>query len=166
VIVAALFAVVKMLMGGPPPKQPPAAVPDAQVAHQPPVDAAPPAPPDAPSYDIVEMQIVSDPPGATVFMDGVKQKGVTPMKVRAVKNNKDIKFIAQKDGYNDWSFDYNPVVYEKGEPIMIRLQKPPKGTPIQHKPITPGAGTGSDGHSKSGEFGGNPFLGSGTVPKR
>jgi len=165
VIVAALFSIVKVLMGGPPaPKQQPA-VADAGLALGPPVDAAPPTP-DAP-VPVVDVEIISDPPGATIIMDGVVQDGVTPLTVPAVKKDSEIAFVAQKDGYNDHSFKINPFLYNKAKPIRFKLEKPPKGTPIQHKTIPkPGSGTAPDGHSKSGEFGGNPFVGSGSAPKR
>ena len=77
--------------------------------------------------------------------------------------NRIFKVYRQMKMYND--DELNPVLYQKGKPIKLKLEKPPKGVAPKHVPIDT-KGTGDPAHSKSGEFGGNPFLGSGTVPKR
>ncbi|MBX3154469.1 MAG: protein kinase [Deltaproteobacteria bacterium] len=179
VIIAAVALTVKSLMGGAPAKK--EAVADARVAAPPPVDAyvAPPPPPDAfvDPLSYMEIEIITEPPGATVEMEGVVQDGVTPMKVRVVKKDKDIRFVARVAEYNDQPFEQNPMLYTK--PVRLKLQKPPKGTtPTQIQRPPPGTGSsgtgsakapgpGSGTTSKSGEFGGLPQeFGSSAPPKK
>jgi tRNA A-37 threonylcarbamoyl transferase component Bud32 len=168
VVVIALVMVVNFMMGGK--KDPVAVVRDAGVA--PAVDATPmaapiDAPPEPPA-EVIELQVISTPPGAIVIKDGIQQDGVTPMAIHVVKKDKEVKIVVQHDGFNDYEITFNPVEdLPKDKKLRAVLKKPPKGEPIQHKTILKPEGSGSRPPDKTnGEFGGNPFLGSGTVPKK
>ena len=129
----------------------------------PPMDAAGPQPAiDAavvpvPATETVAVTIESDPPGALVFLDGV-EKDVTPMTLKLVKKNKEIQGIATLAGFDDHEFAFNPLEFDD-KPIHIKLHKPAKGVPIQHKTITPPTDKGSATHPGSktgGELSGYP----------
>jgi hypothetical protein len=168
VLVIALLMGVKMLMGSP---KEPAQVRDAP-AIAPVIDAAPlavaPDAPAEPAAEMIELEVISTPPGAIVIKDGIQQDGVTPMPLHVVKKDKEVKIIVQRDGFNDYEITFNPVEgLPKDRKLRAVLKKPPVGQPVQHKTIPKTDGSGQRPPDKTnGEFGGNPFLGSGTVPKK
>ena len=172
VIVAAIAVTVKVMMGGPTTNPVlaaghdggPAATADAIVAVQ--VDAIA-----VPEHRYVQMKIVTDPPGATILQEGVVVEGVdskvTPMTIKVLEKDKEIQFIAQLAGYNDFPFKKNPLEYNAKTPIKVTLEKPKPGRPILHTVPKQGSGSGSSSSSPTGgEFGGYPGAGSGTVPKK
>ncbi len=173
VLVAAIAVTVKVMMAAP-----------TKVANTAPVDAALVAMgadagtvlvPDAtiiPEHRYVEMQIITDPPGATILQEGVLATGshgetVTPMTIRVLEQNEKIEFIAQLAGYNESRFKKNPLEYQR--PITVTLEKPKPGRPVQHTVPKQGSGSdvGSGRHNPTGgEFGGYPGAPSGTVPNK
>ena len=176
VIVAAVAVTVKVMMGGSAAK-PVAVPPDAQKAEVPPdASASPPDAPPLPPEKFVEMKIVSDPPGATVLVDGLPGTGtkgekVTPMTVSVRESAEKTEFILQLAGYEEKSFKKSPKDYDPKVGIpTIKLVKAKAGRPVQYTPPKQtggtGAGTGSAHSSGGGDFGGFPGGGGGTVPRK
>ena len=144
VIVAAVAVTVKVMMGGSPAKPagavdagelaPPQADAVAQIA-----DAAEP-----PKVELVEIEIVTTPAGATIIKDGTDVPGVTPLKIPFVKESKEVELVAKLAGYNDKAFKFNPfeIHASKRLRVTVTLEKPKAGTrPLQIIP-KPGSGTG------------------------
>ena len=179
-VVIALLLIVNFTMSGSPAKKPGVA----------PLDAAPvaadagvglPAPADAAEqFTMVKLRIETVPPGAMIIKDGVPQGEVTPATVEVVDKEKDVKFILQREGYNDQEFVMNPK--EKlpaGNKFRFTLKRPAPGAPpIRHAP-PPGSGSGSAGGAAAGsgsagraldrtggELGGNPLRSGGGAPKK
>ena len=176
VIVAAIAVTVKAMMGGAAAQQTvadAAAVmshpkPDAAVQIVEPADAAA-----APAPKYVNIQIVTNPPGAMILQEGVVVTGiggerVTPMTIRVLEKDDKIEFIAQLDGYEEAKFKKNPLEYDQDTPIEVTLVKPKRGTPPIHTvPHVGSAGSGSGrGGTAGGELGGYPGAGGGTVPNK
>jgi hypothetical protein len=116
----------------------------------------------------VKLTIVTDPPNAELSKES-EPIGRSPKTIELVKNNKDVLFTAQLDGYEDGKVTINPWEHEDGQTIPLKLKKLPKGTPP--RPPRQGAGSGSatpapHGGNAGGELTGYPGLGSGTVPNR
>jgi serine/threonine-protein kinase len=169
VIIAAVAVTVKVMMGGSNAK-PVVTPPDAQVAVAPP-DAVAVAPPDAevvPQEKLLEIEIVTNPPGATLIKDGLEVPGVTPMKIKVVKANKEVEIVAKLANYNDKLFRFNPLEIDPTKPQKVTLEKPKQGArPVQIVPKSGSAASSGSGHSSGGgDFGGFPGGGGGTVPKK
>ncbi|MBA2543182.1 MAG: hypothetical protein H0V17_26305, partial [Deltaproteobacteria bacterium] len=169
VIVAAVAVTVKVMMGGSSAK-PVAAPPDALVAVVPP-DAVAVAPPDAeviPEQKLLEIEIVTTPPGASLIKDGLEVDGVTPMKIKVVKANKEVEIVAKLATYNDKLFKFNPLEIDPTKPQKVTLEKPKQGVrPVQIVPKQgSSAGSGSGHSSGGGDFGGFPGGAGGNVPKQ
>jgi serine/threonine-protein kinase len=106
-----------------------------------------------PPVATIKLQIVTTPPGATVYRES-ELVGQSPVSLELVKSNKNVHITAQLDGYNDASSDINPVERSDGATIQLRLTKLPKNAP-QVKHVPPGAGSGSgSGIHHSGTAGG------------
>jgi serine/threonine-protein kinase len=164
VVVAAVVTTVVMLFGGSEvakhhnPVAPPVATHD---AAPPPVelDAAPEA-------ETLDVTIQTDPPGASITVDGI-DKGSAPVTLRLVVHDHYTEIIASAPGYDDKKGTVNTYV-NKDTLYTLKLKKPPTGIPAvrlprtapEKKPATPPNRTG-------GELGGNPFKnepGSSTQP--
>ncbi|MEO8701501.1 MAG: serine/threonine-protein kinase, partial [Kofleriaceae bacterium] len=174
VIIAAITLTVKTMMGGSKEIAVPVIDAGTAVAH---TDAAPPPPPSidaAPEFKYVQMQIVTEPPGATVLQEGalitgVNGETVTPMTIKVLEQNEKIEFIAQLEGYDEAKFKKNPLEYDPRNPIRVTLVKPKPNVPVIRTVPHPGSGSGSGSGRQGtagGEFGGYPGGGGGTVPKK
>ncbi len=135
VIIAAVAVTVKVMMGG----SAPAAAPlDAALAVKPPpppppVDAAVVVPIDAP--DLVNIKIVTVPPGARLLMEGTEVHGVsntevTPLTLALVPSKETRHFMAQLEGYEEHSFAFVPFE-SKGRTITVKLTKAKPGQRIR-----------------------------------
>ncbi len=62
----------------------------------------------------------SNPPGATVFLDGAAQKS-TPVRIRGLKPDTTHTITVKKDGYKDWSTSFT--VGEGSKSFMANLKK-------------------------------------------
>ena len=161
------IAVVLLMGGGGPKRQARAAAAPVHldagvVAKAQPPDAAPaPLPPAAKTIDLM---IVSDPPGATIWRDS-ENLGKTPQAVTFVLKDKDVHLVLSLDGYKDGAIDLNPLEHQDKAPIHTRLEKLPKGAPhvVHHVP----GGTGAPPDDRTaGDLHGNPYAGSGSLPKQ
>ena len=166
VVIAAVVVTVTQVVGSAPGPRVAAAGP-AAVVVPPPVDAGvavvtPDAPPPVPEHELVEVTFESTPPGATVFFEGI-EKGVTPFSIKVVKKDKEIQGVAQLAGFNDRELSYNPLELPASGKVVFKLVKPPKGTAVQHRAITPGkkpgAGSGAPiaPDKTGGDLGGDPY---------
>jgi eukaryotic-like serine/threonine-protein kinase len=172
VVIAAVVTTVMMLFGGseavkqraeavvPPPAPPPvidAAVPVVAV------DAAPEA-------QTMEVRIDTEPPGATVQVDGV-DKGPAPVTLVLVVRDHFYEVVASAPGYDDWKIKFNTYV-DKGTRYTIKLKKTPKGTPPLKLKAAPAekqpAGEPRDKSQDKagGELNGNPFKSNPVPPKK
>jgi serine/threonine protein kinase len=161
VVIAAVVTTVVMLFGGsqevkklaesriPPP--PPVAV-DAAVAA-PEIDAAPEA-------ETLEVTIVSDPPRATIQVDGI-ERGPAPVTLPLVVHDHFTEIVASAPGYEDKTITVNTYV-DKYKLYTIKLKKAAKGTPPRPKspadkkpPVEP---RDKPVNKTGGELNGNPFL--------
>jgi hypothetical protein len=162
VIVAAVAFTVKMMQSDPVAAVPP----DAAKVVQP-IDAAPVATVDAapviPEAELIEIEILSTPTGATIVKDGVEQEGVTPLKIKVVKSNKEVELVAKLANHHEKLFKFNPLeVDPKKLQQRVILEKVKPGVrPIQ---VVPKAGSGSGATPGPDGLGG--FPGGGTVPKK
>ncbi len=128
--------------------------------------------PDAPLAEYVEVLIESEPKGGLVQLEN-GLSGTTPFTVKLVKQNNKVSGTISLDGYNDRSIGINPLELPDDHKVSYKLMKPAKGTPIQRiKPPDkkdPGSGSGSSTTPRDktgGELTGDPYAGSGTVPKK
>ncbi len=125
---------------------------DAALAVVAPVDAA-----TAPMTAVVTISFVTDPAGAEIFLDNVK-RGVSPLALKVVQNNKEVKGFAAFDGYDDGPFTFNPL--ETGSfTITLKLKKPARGTPAKKLPHPAAAGSASTAHGSNGGDPANPTNG-------
>jgi len=156
VVVAAVVTTVVMLFGGSE-----GAKRHDRVAAPPPNTAGeaapPPAEPDpAPEAETLEVMIQTDPPNATVAVDGV-DKGPAPVTLRLVVHDHFTEIVASAPGYDDKKITVNTYV-NKDKQYTLKLKKPPTGSPAvrlpraapEKKPAIPPSRSG-------GELGGNPF---------
>jgi len=95
-------------------------------------DAAPVASADAtptrPAVEVAKIEIVSTPPGATVYTDdGSREVGVTPFVFETEKKEGDVELIVELDGYDDAKITVRPLLDDGGNPVKARLRKPKKG---------------------------------------
>jgi hypothetical protein len=140
------------------------------------VDAAPApvtvdAAPAIPEAELIKVQIVTIPEGATIIKDGTDQPGVTPMNISVVKSNKEVSLIAKLNGFDDHEFKFNPLEIAKNPVQKVTLKKVKPGRqPIQIVPKQ-GSGTNTTGSGTAPPpdgLGGSPYgpAGSGTVPPK
>jgi hypothetical protein len=106
--------------------------------------------------------------GAEVLCDGLPV-GTTPTVVKVVQGDNTRECLARKDGFNDYPFKLNPL--QQDITVMtFNLVKPPKGTAvIRQKPPEKkdqGSGVTVPRDKTGGELTGDPYAGSGTVPKK
>jgi len=140
---------------------PPPLTPDAGVAVVP-IDAAPAA--------VIKFTIDTKPTGAEVFCDGVPI-GNTPTVVKVVEGDNTRECIARKESFNDYPFKLNPLQQDVTN-MTLTLVKPPKGTAVirQKSPEKKDPGSGATTivprDKTGGEWTGDPYQGSGTVPKK
>ncbi|CAN5697226.1 hypothetical protein BH11MYX3_BH11MYX3_07170 [soil metagenome] len=128
--------------------------------------------PDAPLAEYIEVQIESEPKGALVQLEN-GLSGTTPFTVKLVKQNNKVTGTISLEGFNDRSIGINPLELPDDHKVSYKLIKPPKGSPVQRiKPPDkkdPGGGSGSSPVQRDktgGELTGDPYAGSGTVPRK
>jgi serine/threonine-protein kinase len=167
------LAVVLLMGGGGKPKKVepqglPPPIPGDAAVMVPTVDATP-AKPEA---ETVKVQIESTPPGALVInVDEGREYGVTPIGIQLVVHDRQVKLIAQLEGYDDHPFSVNPFEQTgNNTPVKFKLVKAVGRAPKTNK-ILPK--TGSAAGSASGgtaphnpDFSGNPFDGSAKLPPK
>jgi serine/threonine-protein kinase len=173
VVIAAVVTTVMMLFGGS------AAVKkrNASAIAPPPVvvDAAPPPAviDAAPEAETMEVMIKTEPPGASVAVDGV-DKGASPVPLRLVVHDHFTEIVATAPGYDDKTITVNTYV-NKDKIYTIKLKKTPKGSPPVHNKTVPpppdlrgsGDADARPSNKTGGELGGNPFkTGSNTPPRK
>jgi serine/threonine-protein kinase len=171
VVIAAVVTTVVMLFGGsevvkqrkdreivPPPVLVDAATPPVELDAQ-------------PEAETIEVTIRSDPPGATVQVDGV-DKGPAPVKLRLVVHDHFTEVVASAPDYDDKTITFNTYV-NKDKVYTIRLKKAPKGAvPVHIKTVKPPEKGSGDTVEKpvnktGGELNGNPYKnGSNLAPKK
>jgi serine/threonine-protein kinase len=173
VVIAAVVTTVVMLFGG---SEVVKQRNNREVVPPPPVvvDAAPPAVEldAAPEAETIEVMIRTEPPGATVQVDGV-DKGAAPVRLRLVVHDHFTEVVASAPDHDDKTITFNTYV-NKDRAYTIKLKKTAKGAaPVHIKPVKPpGSGSGSDPVDKpanktGGELGPNPFkAGSNAAPKK
>ncbi|HET7500535.1 MAG TPA: serine/threonine-protein kinase [Kofleriaceae bacterium] len=175
VVIAAVVTTVVMLFGGSEvvkQRRDPAVGPPPVVA----VDAAPPpavvAVDAAPEAETIEVAIRTEPPGATISVDGV-DKGPSPVTLKLVVHDHFTQVMASAEGYDDKTITFNTYV-NKDRLYTIKLKKTPKGAaPVRTPPGPPrppdkAPGSGEPAVNKTGgELSGNPFKnGSNVAPKK
>ena len=162
VVIAAVVTTVVMLFGGS------EAVQQRHAAAVPPppspaiADAAPPELDAAPEAETMEVTIRTDPPGATVAVDGV-DKGPAPVTLRMVVHDHFTEIVGSAPGYDDKKITVNTYV-NKERQYTVRLKKTPRGTaPVRVQ--SPGGHGTRDGETGTkrldktgGELNGNPFT--------
>jgi hypothetical protein len=170
VVIAAVVTTVVMLFGG------------SEVVKQrgsPVVTPPPPLPVDAgpPPVEIdaareaetIEVTIRTDPPGATLSVDGV-DKGASPGTFKLVVHDHFTEVVASAPGYDDKTITFNTYV-NKDKLYTIKLKKPAKGATPVHAPVklpdkaAPGSGE-PGGNKTGGELSGNPFKNGSNVPPK
>jgi serine/threonine-protein kinase len=153
---AATVAVVVMNSGSPKP----VVVADAAGVVAGAFDAAGGVPIDgAPAVEEITFQIISDPPGATLYQGGRVFCQKTPCPYLAPLDNTKIDLVLKLDGYNDTPLQIIPKVEQKRQPdlkITVTLTKPPKGKPPKVI-IKRGNGNGAGSGSGGGEIDPNPY---------
>ena len=159
VLAAAVVFTVRSMMGGEDKadKQPSAAgvAADAGVG-QPGKNPLPGQPP----VEVVEIQIRSDPPGATIYHQD-RVIGTTPCPFRHEKANTKIQLVAELAGYDDAKLTVDPLLDTK--PVTVKLRKVKKGAVRKILPKgKPGGGdAAAEGTGKrtdpSGELADDPY---------
>ena len=170
VVIAAVVTTVVMLFGGSEAVQqrnerviapPPLAVVDA---------APPPAEIDAaPEAATLEVLIQTEPPGASVAVDGV-DKGPAPVTLRLVVHDHFTEIVASAPGYDDKTITFNTYV-NKDSRYTIKLKKTPKGSPaLRHDhgkpPEPPAPARTAPSNRTGGELNGNPFKNAPGAPAK
>jgi serine/threonine-protein kinase len=129
------------------------------------IDAGPPVAEidAAPEAATLEVLIQTEPPGATVAVDGV-DKGPSPVTLRLVVHDHFTEIVASAPGYDDKTITLNTYV-NKDPRYTIKLKKTPKGSPglrldrVQRpEPAAPARIAPSN--RTGGELNGNPFKSS------
>jgi serine/threonine-protein kinase len=163
VVIAAVVTTVVMLFGGSEaakrrPIAPPVVVPPVIADAAPPpveIDAAPEA-------ETLEVTIRTEPPGATIAVDGV-DKGPAPVTLRLVVHDHFTEIVASAPDYDDKTITVNTYV-NKDKLYTIRLKRTAKGKPpvrLDRPAGTPaGSATARPPNRTGGELGGNPFSNS------
>ncbi len=127
------------------------------------VGPSPGAPPTLPGPEVVEVVIVTIPPGAKIY-EGARFLGQGPHTHRWLRNSEQIKLVASLDGYDDAECMVRPAI-DKDAPVLCRLTRTKKGQVkkvIKKPPLVPGP-NGSDIDPDSdpdgdGEIIENPLL--------
>lgn len=124
---------------------------------------------DAPPAAVISFSINTRPVTAEVICDGVPI-GTTPTVVKVVEGDNTRECIARAAGFNDYPFKLNPLQQDTKD-MMLTLVKPPKGTAvIRQKPPEKKEGSGATNtgprDKTGGEWTGDPYAPSGTVPKK
>jgi hypothetical protein len=118
---------------------------------------------------MIELSIVTTPPGATIVKDGIVQEGVSPTTISMVKKNKEVTVVAQLAGYEDYTIILNPLEsLPKDHTLKVPFRKLPRGAPIVRPLPRPGPDAGSaepPPNRTGGELTGYPGDGSAVVPK-
>ncbi|ACY14365.1 serine/threonine-protein kinase [Haliangium ochraceum] len=174
--VAMLGLVLWMSMGeDEPPPPAPAPVPAAIASPPEPETEALPEPEETVSTpERVTIDVVSDPPEATIY-EGSRVRGSTPHPLVLLRKDETLHFTAKLDGYQDAEFDINPY-RDEGQKVLIHLEPveamapelPPRRrrpsrverAPQQSPSTSPRTGSGSG--TAAGELGGNPYTRTGT----
>jgi serine/threonine-protein kinase len=143
-------------------------------------DAAPPpvVADAAPEAETMEVTITTEPPGATVAIDGV-DKGPSPVLARLVVHDHYTEVTAAAPGYEDGKLTFN-IYVDKQRTYKVKLKKPPKGNPAPRiRSVPPPARTGSTGsagtpgtpgsgarpsNKTGGELHDNPFKNHNNIP--
>jgi eukaryotic-like serine/threonine-protein kinase len=174
VVIAAVVTTVVMLFGGSAAVKKQTVIPVAPVPVPVVVDAAPP-PVEidaAPEAATMEVTIKTEPPGATVEIDGV-DKGPAPVTARLVIHDHYTKVTASAAGYEDGELQFNLYTDKQQKTYTVKLKKIPKSNPpvpprnVPPPPRNGSAGTGAPPSSKTGgELHGNPFKTDGSPPAK
>jgi serine/threonine-protein kinase len=112
-----------------------------------------------PGVEVVDIELVSTPPGATVWADGGQRLicEPTPCKWPAVKKDRAVRLIFELDGYDDAEIEINPLT--SGPSQKVRLNKIKKGR--KKKSLRKNTGTtkppSGEDDTVSGELMGNPI---------
>ncbi|HUS67227.1 MAG TPA: serine/threonine-protein kinase [Kofleriaceae bacterium] len=124
VVIAAVAVTVKMTMKGNGEEKP---QPVASAA--PPIDRKPAVTVDAgpgkPKVEEVTIEFVSKPVNGVEVYDGDRLIGTTPFTQRYPKQDRDIKIVGEKDGYDFSTTTFNPYFVDK--PVAIRVKKAKSG---------------------------------------
>jgi serine/threonine-protein kinase len=129
--------------------------------------------PAEPAVETIKLRIITVPAGAEVYRESEFLGKAPTDPIVFVKDNKEVKIIAQLPGYDDATTNINPLERTDGGTVNLKLFKSKgerKTTKINKQPAgktNTGTGSGSGQPVKSqtgGELGNNPFEGSGTVP--
>jgi len=167
IVIAAVVFTVTQVVGKSPAKAKSGAGSGSDVVATPAVtpDAAPVIdPPDpTPPTEYFEAKIETKPTGAEIICDGIS-RGKAPAKFDVVKKDKDLECIARLEGFDDYTFKFNPLEKVPAGGFTFTLKKPPKGTPVKRTPTTPKdvkAGSASTpvpaGNKTGGEISNNPY---------
>ena len=166
VVIAAVVTTVVMLFGGSEAAKQQKVIPPGPARVL--VDAAP-EPDAAPEAETMEVTIQTEPPGATVQVDGV-DKGPAPVVLRLVVHDHFYEIVAAAPGHDDKKITVNTYA-DKDKLYTIKLKKTPKGAPPVHiqpanpRPETRPGGSGDKPQDNAGgEFHGNPFLSGSNAP--
>ncbi len=169
VVIAAVVTTVVMLFGGSEAVQHSAAARPSAVVPAAVVDATLPEPDAAPEAETMDVTVRSEPPDATIAVDGV-DKGPAPVTLRLVVHDHFTEIVASAPDYDDKKITVNTYV-NKDKSYTIKLKKTPSGTArvhLQSAPLAPKRnpdGSGDKPPNKTGgELNGNPFT-TGSTPK-
>jgi len=172
VVIAAVVTTVVMLFGGSAAVKKQNAIPVPPVPAPVVADAAPP-PVEidaAPEAATMEVTIKTEPPGATVEIDGV-DKGPAPVTARLVIHDHYTKVTASAAGYEDGELQFNLYTDKQQKTYTVKLKKTPKPNPPAPNRTAPpasrngAANPGAPPSSKTGgELHGNPFKSDGNTP--
>ncbi|HEY1554112.1 MAG TPA: serine/threonine-protein kinase [Kofleriaceae bacterium] len=169
VLVGGIAIVVVLLMGGGGPDKKAKRVAavakpiDAGVAALA-IDAGPPRP----EAETIKVQVHSVPIGAEIFgADDGRDYGTTPCDIPLVVHDEPLKLIAQFNGYDDDHFSINPLAQKaQNAPVKIKLKRAVGRAPNTTKLVKqPGSGSAGPKDQTAGTFHGDPFQGSGSLPK-
>jgi len=178
VVIAAVVTTVVMLFGGSAAVKKQTVIPVAPLPVPVVVDAAPPRVEldAAPEAATMEVTIKTEPPGATIAVDGV-DKGPSPVTLPLVVHDHFTEIVVTAPDYEDKKITVNTYV-DKDKLYTIKLKKLPKASPpVPNRNMPPAnrnvppanrngsAGTGAPPSSKTGgELHGNPFKTDGSAP--
>jgi eukaryotic-like serine/threonine-protein kinase len=170
VAVGGVTLAVVLLMGSPkrPAPAQPAVAPTVETSREP-VEPKPAPPPVEPAIETITLRIVTDPPNAIVYRES-EVVGPAPTDLKLVRRDKEVRIVAQLDGYNEAEIMINPAERKDGQTIPLKLFKPKKGPPKITKMKPAGGEAGGSVqtpvNATGGELGNNPFGGGGTIPRK
>jgi eukaryotic-like serine/threonine-protein kinase len=120
-----------------------------------------------PEVETMDVTFTTEPPGATVQVDGI-ERGTSPVTVKVVVGNHVTEVVASAPGYDDKAIKFNSYV-DKATSYQIKLRKTPRGAaPLNLKSVTPAdkkTPGPRDKRNKTPDLGGNPFQ-TDTAPKQ